>query len=331
MHIKIPATLTLALSLALSLSLGLGCATTTASSSSSSSCTCKGKLHAEGYLPLGKTKVWPLSDGELQLKPAWFQGVPPEEKLKALGVETEESALPTSLNAFLVESEEQRILIDAGLGAFPGMGPNMGQLTSALAARNMALESINAVLITHMHGDHVAGLLNDDMAKPRFPNATVWVHEAELAFWTQNPERIPEAQRADFVQGHEGAKLLVKTLGDKLKTFAEAEQVLFPGVKALHAPGHTPGHAVFMLESEGKKLLVWGDLIHNIRLQTAFPKAYPFFDAEPTAAVATRLHWMEKAASEGFWVAGMHLPYPGIGRLEKQTGESFGFVPIEKK
>jgi len=307
---------------------GLGCAT-----SPKTPCSCaKGalKLHPEGYVPLGALKVWPLSDGLLQLQGALFQGIASEEKLKILGVENETTPLPTSLNAYLVESAGQRILVDAGAGSI--WGPNTGKLASALAAKNMAPESIHAVLITHLHGDHCGGILTDDMQKRRFPNATVWVNETELAFWTQTPaEQIPEAQREAFLQGQEGVKQLTGLLGDQLKTFSNAEQELFPGIKALHAPGHTPGHTVFWLESKGKKLLIWGDFIHNIRLQTAAPRVFPVFDAEPTTAVATRLQWMEKAAKEGFWVAGMHLPHPGIGRLEKQAEGKFNFLPVAEK
>jgi len=318
---------------------GLGCATPKASvadtdKASCPSCTkpcakpcakpCKKALSLlpEGHVALGSLKVWPLSDGQLQLQPALFLGVPSEEKLKLLGVETEESPLYTPLNVFLVESAERRILIDAGTGTF--WGESSGQLASALQANNMALESINAVLLTHLHGDHFGGLLTEDMQSPRFPNATVWVHEAELAFWTGHAQPVPEA----FAPMQEGVQRLVSVLGDKLKTFSQAKHELFPGIHAMHAPGHTPGHTLFMLASEGKKLLVTGDLIPNMRLHTVHPQAHFFFDVEPQTAATLRLQWMEKAAQKGLWLASSHAPAPGIGRLEKQTDNTFTFVPI---
>jgi glyoxylase-like metal-dependent hydrolase (beta-lactamase superfamily II) len=317
--------------LALFAVVGLGCATTKAAPATSAApCACCAvQILPEGYAPFGQTKVWPLPDGQLQLKPALFQGLPVEEKLRILEMETEEGDLPTSLNAFLVESEGHRILIDAGAGSL--WGPSVGQLASAMAAKGIAPESIHAVLLTHLHGDHFGGLLTDDAPGLRFPNATVWLHEAELAFWTQSPDVAPAEHREAFAQTHAGVKRLVGALGDKLKTFGAAEQVLFPGVKAVHAPGHTPGHSVFLVESEGKTLLVWGDLVHNIRLQTAVPTAFPVFDVEPPTAVATRLQWMEKAVEEGLWVAGMHLPHPGIGRLRKQDDGTFRFIPMKQK
>ncbi|MCL2011878.1 MAG: MBL fold metallo-hydrolase [Cystobacterineae bacterium] len=308
---------------ALCIALGLGCA----SASKGGLARADIKLHAEGHMPLGTAKIWPLSDGEVRLKPSLFQGIPSEEKLKALGVEIEEEELPTSLNAYFIEWGESRILVDAGAGVF--MGPGAGHVVSALAERGIAPESIDAVLLTHLHGDHFGGLIEGEA--PRFPNATLWVHETEFLFWT-NPQLVdsrPEEQREGYAELQQGVLLFAKTLNHKLKTF-NAEQELFPGLRAMPAPGHTPGHTAFMLESEGQKLLIWGDLAHNIQLQTAFPKAYPLFDVEPEVAIATRLQWMKKAADEGFWVAGMHLPHPGIGRLEK-AGEQFRFVPMAKE
>jgi len=301
---------------------GLGCASTQGTRTALT-------LLPDGHVPVGALKVWPLLDGQVQLQPSVFQGLPSEEKLKILGVETEESPLDTSLNAFLVESAKQQILIDAGAGKV--WAPELGQLALKLASKNKTPESIHAVLLTHLHADHFGGLLTDDLQGLRFPNATVWVNEAELAFWLGSAEHIPQAQREGFVQTQEGIKLLTALLGDKLKTFDAQTQELFPGVKAVHAPGHTPGHTVFVVESKGKKLEVWGDLMHNLRLQAAFPGAFPVFDVDAPAAVATRLQWMEKAAQNGCWVSGMHLPFPGIGRFEKQADGTFGFVPIEQK
>jgi len=283
-------------------------------------------------MPLGQAKVWPLSDGEVQLKPSLFQGLPAEEKLKILALEVEEDDLPTSVNVYFVELGEHRILIDAGCGAFMRfMGPNTGLLASALAAKNIAPESIDTVLLTHLHGDHFGGLIQEDGGL-LLPNATVWVHETELGFWT-SPQLVnsrPEGERESFAELQKGVMLFVSTLGKKLQTFSSGQTVV-PGIQAIHAPGHTPGHSVFMLESEGQQLLVWGDLMHNLQMQTAHPKVYFLFDSHPDMAVATRLQWMGKAAKEGFWIAGMHLPHPGIGRLQKQAGEKFHFLPVEQK
>ncbi|MCL2179072.1 MAG: MBL fold metallo-hydrolase [Proteobacteria bacterium] len=287
------------------------------------------QLLPEGHMSLGEGKIWPFLDGEVQLKPVLFQGISAEEKLKVLALEVEEDDLPTSVNVYFVEWGGRRILVDAGCGNF--MGPGTGQLASVLAAKGIAPESIDTVLLTHLHGDHFGGLITEGEGA-RFPKATVWVHETDFSFWT-SPRLVnsrPEEERAGYAEQQHGVRLLLRTLGDRLKTF-NSDQTILPGVQAIHAPGHTPGHTVFMFESEGKKLLVWGDLMHNLRLQTARPNVHILFDSNPGVAVATRLHWMEKAAKEGFWVAGMHLPYPGIGRFEKREGASFNFLPIVRE
>jgi len=293
-------------------------------------CASETKLHADGHMPLGKTKVWPFLDGELPMTPALVQGISSEEKLKILGLEAEEEVFMTPVNVYLIEWGERRILIDAGCDAF--MGPSAGKLASALKAKGFEPASIDTVLITHMHGDHFGGLIALQEMRLRFPQATVWFHETELAFWA-NPQLLelcPEAQKTDCRQIQEGLQLLSVSLGEKLKTFSSGQNLL-AGIYAIHTPGHTPGHTAFMLESDGEKLLFIGDLIFNLPLQTAFPRAYAVFDFDASTAIHTRLQWMEKAAKEGFWIAGAHLPHPGIGRLEKQSNEKFSFIPIGHK
>ena len=299
----------------------IGCAATHGPIDSTSAM----KLQAEGTVLVGQAKVWPLSDGETSLKPALFQGIASEEKLKILDVKSEDTVLPTSVNAYYIEWDDRRILVDSGRGSVSGSGPNSGKLAAALAEKSIAPESIQAVLITHLHSDHFGGLVaggpDDKNRKLFFPNATVWVHEAELAYWTGDPALVPEGNRQAFTYTHEGVKALVGVAGDKLQTF-RSDQEIFSGIRAMHTPGHTPGHTAFMLESNGAKLVIWGDLMHSIRLQTVSPRAHFFYDSDPDVAVATRLTWMEKAAKENLWIAGMHLPFPGIVRLEKQIGRA---------
>ncbi|MCL2012483.1 MAG: MBL fold metallo-hydrolase, partial [Cystobacterineae bacterium] len=190
------------------------------------------------------------------------------------------------------------------------------------------------VLLTHAHVDHMGGIFMEltEGMKPRFPNATVWVHETELAFWTSPGlmEMCPEAQKNECAQIQQGVQLLRALLGDTLKTFSSGQELL-PGIQALHTPGHTAGHTAFLLSSEGQKMLFVGDMVLNVQLQTAFPRVSIAFDADAPMGIETRLEWMEKAAHEKLWIAGSHFPFPGIGQLEKQSTEKYAFIPIQRE
>src|SRR5690606_18917709 len=103
----------------------------------------------------------------------------------------------------------------------------------------------------------------------------------------------------------------------KLKSFAPGD-LLSEGVASLALPGHTPGHEGYMLTSQGKQLLVWGDVIHSHAVQFLNPQVSIDFDSDQEQAITTRKKILERAAQEKFWIAGAHLPFPGIGHVSKQ-------------
>ena len=225
---------------------------------------------------------------------------------------------PASILAFLLKSPEAAVLIDTGLGG--------GSLEKALAGTGLAPEDISLVLLTHMHGDHIGGLLAE--GRPAFPKAKIRLARAEKDFWLNeaNPAKFP-GLAANF----DLARRALSAYGAEVGTFEFGAEVA-PGLTAVAALGHTPGHTAYLLAAGPEKVLFWGDLIHAAALQFPRPDLSPRYDIDPVAAAKTRLEFLKRADKEGLVVAGDHLPFPGVGRVKAGPGEgpSFAFTPWKK-
>lgn len=220
-------------------------------------------------------------------------------------------SVPAGVTVFLVQNGNQNILVDTGYGL--DTPERKSALPQLLGSLGVTPEAVHSVLLTHMHGDHVGGLLRD--GKAVFPNATIRVSERELGFWTD----------ADTLRSHPNLDKnvrrvleLQKAYGDKVKTFAFGE-VVVPDITAHAIAGHTPGHTMFLLKSSGEQLMFWGDLIHGAALQFANPAICATYDMDMEEAVRIRRETLKKAADERIPVAGAHLPFPAIGRVAKSV------------
>jgi glyoxylase-like metal-dependent hydrolase (beta-lactamase superfamily II) len=216
-----------------------------------------------------------------------------------------------SINAFILKTEDKTILIDTGLG-------KSGELLDALKNAKIEPITIDIILLTHMHGDHIGGLVDSD--KKVFENAVVYVNEKELDYWINGTPK--NKGNADM------ARKVKDVYGDQLKTFAWDTEVV-PNIKAINAVGHTPGHTAFELDFNGEdKLLVIGDLVHSLKVQLADPSMSVTFDVDPDEAAKTRIRIFEYIASEKIKIAGMHIPFSGVGYILKGEGESYKFEPL---
>ncbi|MDR1376529.1 MAG: MBL fold metallo-hydrolase [Synergistaceae bacterium] len=226
---------------------------------------------------------------------------------------------PTAVNAFLVRTADRLVLVDAGFGR---------ELFTNLEKLGGDPERITAVLLTHMHGDHIGGLLVD--GKVAFPKAKVYLARQERDYWGSEEimNTLPEGQRGGF----RNAQKVLAAYGDAVQTFEPGElgsnlESLLPGIGAIAAFGHTPGHTLYMLESDGAKLLIWGDLTHAMAIQMPVPQVTMTYDVDPQTAAATRLAVLKYVAEEKIPVAGMHVPYPGIGNVTAASDGGYNFAP----
>ena len=257
-----------------------------------------------GYfrLEVGDFEITALYDGGLFNDPKILHGATPGEiaaLLKAAGFWTKGGQYPIPINAFLINSGRNLILVDTGAGA--NFGGKAGLLPSNLRAAGYDPGQIDTVLLTHLHSDHAMGLA-DQAGHPVFPNATVRVHEAEAAYWL------------DKNAGVRAAVAPYKAAG-AFATFATGATPV-SGVEAEPVIGHTPGHCCYRVRSRGENILFWGDIVHCLPVQFPRPEVSIDFDVDQHAAVAARNQLMAAATEEKCWVAGAHLPFPGIGLLQ---------------
>jgi len=281
---------------------------------------------ASGFykMKLGAVTVVALSDGVFALPAGQFMVEAHKGEVQdALTKAHTGATVPTSVNAFLIDTGAKRILIDTGSGAF--LGPTLGEVEKHLEAAGYQPGQIDEVLITHLHADHAGGLINNGQVV--YPNATVRVDENETHFWQ---DRTNIAKVDPSVQGTFDAVSAALTpyaaLGH-LETFHAGEQ-LEPGITAVSEPGHTPGHTGYRVESDGQVLVVWGDLVHLAMVQLPDPKVTIKFDSAPADAVAAREKALADAARKGYLVAAAHIDFPGIGKVSK-TGRGYVWTPVK--
>jgi glyoxylase-like metal-dependent hydrolase (beta-lactamase superfamily II) len=229
---------------------------------------------------------------------------------------------PTTVNAYLIDTGTQRILVDAGAGDL--LGSKLGGLRANLRAAGYRPEGIDKVLLTHLHPDHVGGIASQ--GRPTFPNSTVYADARESAFWLDhsNFAKVDPSVQGAFAGA--SASLQPYIAIGRFKTFQSGDE-LVPGVTAIAASGHTAGHTAYRIESRGETLLLWGDLLHVAAVQFRDPNVTIHYDSIPVQARAARERAFADAAEKGYWVAAAHIPFPGIGHV-RRADEGYVWEPL---
>jgi len=283
-------------------------------------------LKQSGYdhIMLGDFEIIALSDGTIPQDLDKLLRTSPEKLNKLLALNFQKNPVEASVNAYLIRANNKLILIDAGTAEL--YGPTLGHLSESLKRAGYSPEQIDAVLVTHIHTDHTGGLMDGN--RMVFPNATIYVSKAEANYWLspESYKSAPEAMKKYFVEAV--TKVGPYEKAGKLKTYDYGHE-LFPGITPIASPGHTPGHSFYAVESKGQKIVFWGDVIHSAAVQFPDPSVSIVYDVDPVAAVATRKKAFAEAAKDGYWVAGDHLSFPGIGHLRvNETGKGYVWIPI---
>jgi glyoxylase-like metal-dependent hydrolase (beta-lactamase superfamily II) len=282
------------------------------------------KTQVPGYYRtmLGDFEVTVLNDGTLSLPASVMTNTTEAETEKALARNYLKSPFDASVNAFLVNTGAKLVLIDTGCGSL--MGPTAGNLLTNLKAAGYRPEQIDEVYLTHMHPDHAGGLMVD--GKLAFPNAVLRADQRDAEFWLSeaNLEKSPAAMK-DFFKGAM-ASVNPYIAAGKFKPF-EGDAQLVPGIEVIAAPGHTPGHSIYSIESRGQKMVLWGDLMHLAAVQFREPSVTVQFDVDSQSAAMQRQHAYADAAKAGYLVGAAHLSFPGIGHL-RADGKGYAWVPV---
>jgi len=256
---------------------------------------------------VGDCEVILLSDGQGQANTEFLIGA----TAAMLEGCVPSGTFPIAVNAFLVKTPGKNILVDTGNGT---------KLFENLSEVNVNPLEIDAILITHMHGDHIGGLLANGEAM--FSNAKLYIAQAEHDYWTSGEGG-----------GFDLARTVINAYKDKLILFEgvslddEDIKELIHSVVAISTPGHTPGHTMYMVESGDNQMLIWGDLIHAMVVQVPYPQVAVTYDVDPKQAVKSREKAMEYISKNNIPIAGMHTPFPGMGKI-KSEGTGYIFEKI---
>ena len=254
---------------------------------------------------VGNCEASMLSEAQQSINTNLLVGATPEMLQEC----APDGTIPNAMAAYVVRTPDKVVLVDAGLGT---------NLFDNLFSLGIKPEEVDVVLITHMHYDHIGGLLRD--GKVMFPNAELYVPKPEYDYWKHEKS-----------QGGEYARKIFEAYNGQVNIFLPEDGLISPSIpdfQAMAAYGHTPGHTMYLLSSNEEQLLFWGDVTHAMAIQMPYPQVALTYDTDPTMAIATREAVLEYVAKNNIAVAGMHIAFPGMGNIKK-SNKGYIFMPLE--
>lgn len=272
---------------------------------------------------LGAFEATVISDGPLALgepKDGIFTGVTKADFVKLLN----DNYLPSDQvemeqNTLLINTGDKLVLFDTGDGGSKMFGPKSGRQLANLKAAGIDPKDIDAVILTHAHPDHCWGLISG--GNPIFPNAQIYMAQADFDFWTDEAKAKGDMMKPLI----EGTRAQLLPNRNRIVWVKDGQEVV-PGIQAMSAPGHTVGHTVFVITSEGKSLLNSGDLAHHHLISTQMPRAAFAYDTDGAQGVASRLKVFDMLASQRMPLVSYHFPWPGLGHIGRQ-GDAYRYFP----
>ena len=271
---------------------------------------------------IGDAQVSALTDGTApQDLHQLLRGITAPETDALLAHEMLSNPVQTSINVYLVEIGGRRILVDTGVGELFGPGSG-GRLLGSLAAVGVRPDQIDDILITHVHPDHVGGLVVG--GKVIFPKAVIHLGKPDLAYFVEPGSGL---SHADAKSSDEAIKMLKPYIDAGKVTPFEKAGLILPGITAIPHPGHTPGSAFYVLESKGQKIAFVGDIVHAAAVQFPTPSVSIQYDASGPLAIGVRQEAFAAFAADGVLIAAPHLAFPGVGYVQV-SGRGYRWIPV---
>ncbi|MFK0276156.1 MBL fold metallo-hydrolase [Ensifer sp. NPDC090286] len=289
------------------------------------------RLAAEELVPsryavkVGDVDVLVISDGILT-PPAESMATNADPEVRGAWLDDRflsKVAFDWALNAVVVRSGDQTILIDSGLGEEYPDFPRAGQFVHRLEAAGVDLAAVTDVVLTHMHFDHVGGLLVEGVKERMRPDLRVHVCAAETKFWQAPDFSLTSMPPALADLARKASLEFMYAYRSHLRTFDEEAQVA-PGVVVTRTGGHTPGHSVVRISSGGERLMFGGDALFPVSFD--HPEWHNGFEHDPEEATRVRLRLMKELAETGSWLVSTHMPFPSVGRVAA-AGNLYRWVP----
>jgi glyoxylase-like metal-dependent hydrolase (beta-lactamase superfamily II) len=274
---------------------------------------------------VGDFEVTQISDGHFIRPVAGFvSNIPAEQALAA----AEAAYMPKGMvtvpfNPVVINTGSKLVLIDAGYG--PGVAPSVGLLPAHMAAAGIDPKSIDIVVLSHLHPDHINGI-KDANGGLAFPNAELKAPTVDWAFWMSD-DNMAKAQSNAMMKGYfANTRKVFAGLADRVAKYSWGQEVA-PGITALDTSGHTPGHTSFVVASGSGKMLVQSDVTNIPEFFLRNPEWHVAFDVDPVKAAATRRRFYDMASAEKTLIAGFHFSFPSMGYVEKD-GSNYRLVPV---
>ena len=268
-------------------------------------------------IAVGSLKVVALRDGELFLPSGALVNLS-EQDLKTISNDENSRLAYSNVNAYLVQSENQNLLIDSGCRDL--FGPTCGFVQEALKEAGLVPSDITDLFLTHLHPDHIAGTIDTD-GTAVFENATLKVLDLEYNFWSSQDFDETEVNGADWANL---AKAVLHAYKDRLETLSFDSDIA-PGVSSVSIPGHTPGHSGFRVDDGRESLIQMGDILHVPNLQLINPNVATVFDIDPEAALKSRREVLDMVSTDKMLCTSGHMLDQKFGHLEK-NGTGYNFI-----
>lgn len=275
---------------------------------------------------VGDIEVTQMYDGtwEKAHDPGFIKNATVDETKAALtAAGATDAYVPIPFTVTVVKMGGRTIMFDSGTGAQGAPTAGLIKKNDMFKAAGIDPASINTIIVTHFHGDHIFGLMEKDTNAQVYPNVEIIVPTAEYAYWTEAGlvEKLPEARQP-----------LAKRIQATLPTWKNIKQVeggkdAIAGVRAISSHGHTPGHTAYVLGSGNQQLIVSSDVTNIAALFVKNPGWHAAFDADAAAAEASRRALFDRAVADGAIVTGYHWGMPGAGTIKKD-GNGYVLVPV---